>query len=489
MVQQDFRTIHEAGILTDIMKMVAGSDIPYLSDIGRRILGQKDPNSINISRNIAKSAAALTATFPVIVTEATQLEHAVMVSKSIERKAVEMLRMLFAANQITNVTGAQAYLNKFHNNIDSKMDLSGMNVDDVIDYMDNVTTNEMAVMSDVDMATRDGVVAECTRMVLEDTKNNIHHVLETGINQVSIRDFKVRGSLNEADVWKDHEAYVLQELQATTSTKTTSSTEWTGDHNQQRPGMFDTITHTQRVETEDPSDVDKVKSAFEIMNKGVIKTDVQKANEAVPSMVVINFISTIPGGSTVSSTAVIGVKAVLHYVSSEDMVNRVVLKHSDKHGLLNFIRATTREISFFNDFLFAIKRAKIDAVARSGKGSNSKMWKLLELRAHRSNLNRAAGKTNTDCAAITSIIISKAEVEFIKKEHRIDLSRPGALIGIMRGYNLMCAAIVDDVAERVDFLYDDGDSNFETLSFMALEREDSNGQLKKVINVLASKGR
>ena len=145
MVQQDFRTIHEAGILTDIMKMVAGSDIPYLSDIGRRILGQKDPNSINISRNIAKSAAALTATFPVIVTEATQLEHAVMVSKSIERKAVEMLRMLFAANQITNVTGAQAYLNKFHHNMSSGMDLSGMNVDDVIDYMDNVSTNEMAI--------------------------------------------------------------------------------------------------------------------------------------------------------------------------------------------------------------------------------------------------------------------------------------------------------------------------------------------------------
>jgi hypothetical protein len=53
----------------------------------------------------------------------------------------------------------------------------------------------------------------------------------------------------------------------------------------------------------------------------------------------------------------------------------------------------------------------------------------------------------------------------------------------------MCAVIVDDVAERVDFLYDDGEKQFETLSFMSLEREDSNGQLKKVINVLAARGR
>jgi hypothetical protein len=171
------------------------------------------------------------------------------------------------------------------------------------------------------------------------------------------------------------------------------------------------------------------------------------------------------------------------------MVNRIILKNGDKSGLFNLIRATTREISFFKDFLFAVKRAKIDAIAKSGRGSNSKIWKVLELRAHKSDLNRASGKNNTDCAAITSIIISKAEVELIKKEHRIDLMKVGTLIGIMRGYNLMCAVIVDDVAERVDFLYDDGEKQFETLSFMSLEREDSNGQLKKVINVLAARGR
>jgi hypothetical protein len=138
-MQQDFRTVHEAGLLRDILDLMSGSEIPYISDIGNRILGKKDTDNINISRNIAKSASALTATFPVIVTEATELEHAVMVSKSIERKAVEMLRMLFAANQITNVTGAHDYLNKFHNNIDTGIDYSKMDVDDVIDVMNNFT--------------------------------------------------------------------------------------------------------------------------------------------------------------------------------------------------------------------------------------------------------------------------------------------------------------------------------------------------------------
>jgi hypothetical protein len=351
-----------------------------------------------------------------------------------------------------------------------------MDVDDVIDVMNNVTESTTPM--------QDAVIAECIKAVCEDTKKNIHHVLETGLNQTSIRDFRVRGSLQEADIWNG-EGTVLNELQVSNGTKVSTRTDWRGGRN---PGIF-TTNSSRTVEEIDPNDPDKLKNAYEVLNKSVIKTYVQKANEAVPSMVIINFISTLDGGHTVSSSAVIGVKAVLHYVSSEEMINRIILKNSDKSGLVNFIRATTREISFFKDFLFAVKRAKIDAIAKSGRGSNSKIWKILELRAHKSDLNRAAGKNNTDCAAITSIILSKAEVELIKKEHRIDLMKVGTLIGIMRGYNLMCAVIVDDVAERVDFLYDDGEKQFETLSFMSLEREDSNGQLKKVINVLAARGR
>lgn len=477
-MQQDFRTVHEAGLLQDILEKMTDSSLPFLTDIGNRILGKKDSADVNISRNIAKSASALTATFPVIVTEATQLEHAVMVSKSIERKAVEMLRMLFAANQITNVTGAQAYLNKFHNNISADLDYSQMNVDDMIEYLNNV--QEGYEYTD----TANAAIEECMKIVCEDTKNNIHHVLETGLNEVSIRDFTVRGSINEANVIHTGDS-ILNELTYGSNKRTVEKTEERHNNATGRKEKYE----INSTEYDDANDIDKMKSAYEIINKGIIKTDVQKANEAVPSMVIINFVSNIGNGTTVNSTAVIGVKAVLHYVSSEDMVNRVILKHSDRRGLLNFIRATTREISFFKDFLFAIKRAKIDAVARSGRGSNSKIWKILELRAHKSDLNRAAGKNNTDCAAITSIIISKAEVELIKKEHRIDLMNAGVLVGVMRGYNLMCAAIVDDVAERVDFMYDDGSKRFETLSFMSLEREDSNGQLKKVINVLASRGR
>ena len=478
------QSFQEAEFLNDMLKAVADSDIDFISDISKRILGRKDPNEINISRNIAKSAAALTATFPVIVTEATQLEHAIMVSKAVERKAVEMLRMLFAANQITNVTGAQAYLNKFHNNIDYGTDLSDMDVDDVIEYSNKIHESELPGY-DYEL---EALTEQAKEEVIRKTKVNLIETLNTEKPTISIKEFRVRGKLDEADVWltspeDDIPKYnnILQEFQISADEKV--QTRYDGDPD----SIFSNkeITYTQT----DPNSPESVKFAYEMINKGVLPTDIKKANEAVPSMVVINFVTTIPGGQNVTSVAVIGVKAVLHYVTSEEMINRVVLKKSDNNTLLNFIRATTGEIEFFNDFLFAVKRAKIDAVARAGKGSNSKVWKILEIRADRSKLNRASGRKNTNCAAITTIVLSKAEVDLIKKEHRIDLMKAGQLISIMRGYNLMCAAIVDEVAERVDFKWDDGDKDFETLSFASLERDDSNGSLKKVITIMANNRR
>lgn len=485
-MKQDFYTIHEANFLSDLLGAMSDSDIAFLSDISKRILGKKDANEVNISRNIAKSAAALTATFPVLVTEATKLEHAMLVSKAVERKAVEMLRMLFAANQITSVTGAQAYLNRFHSNMDAGTDLSGMDVDDIIEYSNKIHESKLPGW-DLELS---AITEQAKQAVIEDTKRNILHTLETEKPSISLQEFKCRGNIENVSVWRgtgefnekiENPTNILNEFQISSNNRTTIT--YDGDPN----SIF--TNRTISVQQTDPNSPENMKASYDALTKGVIPTDVKKANEASPSMVIINFVSTIPGGQNVVNVAVIGVKAVLHYVSSEDMINRIVLKKSDNNTLLNFIRATTREIAFFDDFLFAVKRAKIDAVAKSGKGSNSKIWKILEIRADRSKLNRAAGKNNTGCAAITTIVISKAEVDLIKKEHRIDLMKPGMFVSIMRGYNFMCGVIVDDVAERVEFLWDDGDKNFESLTFDSLERDNDTAQLKKVITVMAGNRR
>lgn len=459
---QDYRTFNEAGFLSDILGLMAGSDIYLLSDIGKKILSttnNEDPMDFTVTTNIAKAASKLTATFPVLVTEATPVDQAVMVSKAIERKAVALLQMLFAANQITNAASAQKYLNRFYKQ-SSLIDLSDMDVDDIIDY-----TNKLSEEFAPDDPVRQAAIQEAIQEVINECKyGQDETVVTANLNETSINDYKVKQIMNEVRVWNQ------------TTTTTTR---------EKRDGLFGDVTTT--TITDEP-DTDALDKAYSAMSKTILKTDIQKANESVPSLMVVNFVTIVEGGNKVINTAVIGVKARLQYVSSQDMVNRIVLKHADRRGLVNFIRATTGEIKFFKDFLFAIDRAKVDAVAKSGKGSNSKIWKMLELTAHKAKLNKAAGIHNASAAAITTLVINQAEVDLIKKEHRIDLMKPGTLLSVMKGYNIMAAVIIDEVDEKCLFLYDDGSKVFETLSFMSLEREEGNGMYKKVINLM-TKGR
>lgn len=489
MKSRDYKTLHEANILTDLIDSVsnaANSPTTGIFDsikrgIGRKVLKQNYEDNYDgprINGNIAKSALALTAVFPVIVTEATDVDKAVMISKAIEKKAVTMLQMLFAANQITNASSATAYLNKFHNNLSSNLDLSSMDIDDVLSYADELNhMNEDA---------EDLPIGDAIKAIQEDIEN-MQYTLPMELDSNPLSNMKVSLVFEATRTWSTEKDRIRQN-QLTRTIKTRDSNK--DAHGRTISSLKTTTDKTEEYIPDDkePSP-DDIKKEYETIRNTIVDLDIKKANEAMPSLMIINFRTDLPDTKqVVMNTCVIGVKAMLHYVTSEDLVNRIILKNSDKNGLLNFIRATTGEIAFFKDFLFAVDRAKVDAVSKSGRGSSNKVWKLLELRANKLKMAKANNKAEVGCAAITTVIISQAEIELIKKIHRIDLSKPGNMLAIMKGYNLMAVAIVDDVSEKVQFLYDDGTKNYETLSFMSLEREESGSMYKKVIN-LAMKGR
>ena len=442
-----------------------------------------------MSSNIAKEAKGLTAVFPVLVSESVSVEQAQMIAKAAERKYVTMFQMLFAASQITDAKSAQSYLKKFHNNITSSLDLSDMTVDDVIDFANKLDEEVQTT------ALTNARITEATKAVLEDLAFNENYtkVLAENLNPVSLNNYKVKtvfGDYKATQVSEANDDYYTVEDRS-------DSTEWEGrDDNNGNVYKQRTNTTTRRtpITARDRAATLKDKNATlkdkaDIISKQIVATDIKKANEATPSLMIINFVTQADGrDNEIVNTAVIGVKCVIHYIPSSEMMNRMVLKNTDRRGLLNFIRATTGEIQFFRDFLFAIDRAKIDAVAKTSKGSNSRIWKMLEIRANRAKMNTTARADNAACAAITMLVLSKAEVDIIKQSYRLDLSKASTMLSVMKGYNFIGVAVIDEVNEKVDFLYDDGTKNFETISFMSLEREQGAGEYKKMINTLV-KGR
>ena len=148
------------------------------------------------------------------------------------------------------------------------------------------------------------------------------------------------------------------------------------------------------------------------------------------------------------------------------------------------VRASTGEISFWRDFVFALDRARVDALNSARKGSSAKMWKVLERRATKNRLSK--WKANrADSSPITTLVVSQDELEYLKKEYDINLENRNIALKLMEEYNFMGIVIVDEPAESASFIWDEGnDAHYETLSFRNLERESDDKNYRKVINLM-----
>jgi hypothetical protein len=234
----------------------------------------------------------------------------------------------------------------------------------------------------------------------------------------------------------------------------------------------------------DPKDLAQFyKNMADAQSNMILDTDAKKANELQPSLMLVNYTYKNDQGYYCPAQFVCGVKCRLVPVDPMDISDRILVKHQDKNVLFNFIRATTGETAFVKDFLFAIDKAKIDAMSQSRTGSSNKMWKVLERRANLSKYRQYFSKTN-DCAMITTLGVSKELAEYIKKENGIDLEKPKVAAQIMEGYNLMGFVIIDEATEVDRFLWDNGERYYETITFNNLEREQSGGEYKKALNLM-----
>ncbi len=225
------------------------------------------------------------------------------------------------------------------------------------------------------------------------------------------------------------------------------------------------------------------KARFDMLKGQVLDSDIKKANELQPSMMIINFyVNNDKDRLEVIKDAVIGVKAKLYPMDSQEIIDRIDKKSEEQSLLVRFKRVTTRELSFFKDFLFALDKAKIDVVERNNKGSKAKLWQTLETRARAYKAGKYAGSASA--APITTLVVSQDEVEYLKKFKGIDLESYKSARKIFDGYNFMCICIVDESLEVAKFLFDTGEDNWEVLSFTSLDRESSDATYKKVVNLM-----
>ena len=489
----------------------------FLRDVVDVINSVKDFDEVEWIKNknklgsIAKRASNLILVFPVVVSNSLSIQTASLISKAIERKCVALLRILFASINMTSMNSLEDYISQFHTNISK-----GLTMDEFITVVD-----KLSEAGEIEITDRDAY-----EMVKEDMKN-INFYLSTALNEVSLNDYECytnrNGDINITpkkiqledtnsdlnDTAKqmlmlnkiaNRRQNAIQDDMEKHYADIRAAQQITAAQNRALQSNIDTLVADVKASTDannkqlksaikyldkkaksspDPT----LKDTIEYFNKQLLPQDVAKANELMPTLVTVNFTTVNPEGVKNTATGIIGVKAKLYPVDSMEIITRISSKYSTNNTLFNLVRASTREISFFKDFAFAIDKAKIDAINMAKKSDNSSMFKLLERRATKNKFSSLLKKN--DASPITSLVLSQEEVEYLKKYHNTDMEKSYITRTILESYNLMDIVIADESLEVARFLFDDGDGIFETMTFDSLEKEAKDSSYKKVINLMS----
>lgn len=467
-----YESIHET-VVADILETI--KDGVHLVD------GVVKPKSANVrmSSSLARATSGLTLVFPVVITNTLPIETASMIAKAIERKNVSMLQMAFSAYNITNAPDALEHLAKFHKNLK----LGHMSLDDFMDTMEMLDESTTITITD-------------KNAVNEDCKRNINFVLKPSINEKSLMSFKestVYGQTYVTEARKD--SYESRKVNADLLSRLQKERQ----HKEDRADVAAklAVDKERNAISRDRNDIDRDKldldsrkalgQASDQMRQyyasQLLPSDVKKANEMQPSMMLVNFyVNDADRDLNIAQQAVCGVKSKLYAVDSSDIINKIITKHIDSDIVLKLVKVSSREISFVKDFLLGIDDAKLDSLSKSRKGSGSRIFKALERRALKGKIRKSLRLENS-AKAITSLVISSEEAEDLKKYNNIDVMQPRVITPIMEKLNLLYFLVVDSTSEAVHMITD-GDDEFESYSFTALERESGDSSYKKVINLM-----
>lgn len=503
-------------------------------------LFNKQKNGPYLRGSISNYTKGLTMTFPMLCDNSLSPETASMLSRANERYIVTMLQMLFASAQFNSTDGFDV-ISSIHKNIKVRKSL-----DDYIDAVDNFVGMESTDISKADMA-------DAVRKMEGELKKPLSNFPTDSFSAKSLNDYQVfrfgnqtmvkEHVLNEAPILGNADKLVMdfsaepKEIQNVGSKDAyvgknskfifanVDGSELNMVQKDQNDAIFKSIqslhklsdmqiaqmkmnlanqqfNHQKELDTvrkeldkakldqiKRQNDIQDLQNQYDQITKQILDTDIKKANEMAPTLMVVSYNEIDPNSGEMKSKRafVAGVKSRLIAVDSADIVDRIVAKNKTQLSFLNFIRATTGEISFLADFILCLKQAKIDAKNSIKKGEAARVWKTLESLSIKNN-RRKLRKSGNDASAITTLVINQETVNMINKQYEFDLESISNAWQIMNAYNLLGIMIADESTETVKILYS-GHDMWETQAYSYLEKESNDKSYRKIINLIGQNRR
>ena len=477
------------GKLSDLLQSMRGmkdfvNDAREIKNAGMKEISQ---------RSLARQSSAATLQFPVVISKSITLETAQTVTKALERQYAIFVQMVISLNPYLDLSkdSIPSYLGKIHQNNPNVLDLLNESCTSV--YSDEAY--ELYVLMSINEGCNGQVLKSNAEQMfsveefLNPNKVNDLYKPKTitrSVAESSLDYFCKKNHIVMEDVYSDiddaKDQVDLKKIELKNKIKT-----------QSQEDMIKALGDEEKQKREDAMqrakfDHDIAKAQAEYRTKTQVKladNDVKKANELVPTTLSVSL--QVKDGQSFGGITnfVLGIKGLMHPVNSNDMISNLVDGFKSGNKFFNFIRWTTGEISFLKDLLFNVNGIKEDVIKKHAKG-NSHWWSTLKRRRTLAKMKNVFG--GSKILPNVSIVCSMEEVAEMQDVYGMDLMDPKVVRKMMDRYFLLGFVVVDEAQELCHFIFD-GESNYQTLSFKGLEKENNNKNEFKEIYKMINSGR
>lgn len=425
------------GILKDIITIAndaGGLTADSLNDIfdddeGGRFVRKAEPVSYD---SIAKQAKKGVMQFPAIASRSLSFENMVMIAKASEKNFAALLQVIFSLNQVTTADSPLEYIEQFHQNTNTTIH----GPSDVIGYVFN-------------------------SMIPETVKDKIHNLIAEG-NMTYDQKYNMN-TIQSMFLPKDPKLVLTVEAKQGNTIILP----------QKKSVILNVSPSAYATGGKGKSSGDKNPSGLQLPKDIFTDASMKKANELMPTMMHVRILKESKSGeNSIFIDFIVGVKASIHPVDSQDIITHLVNLFQERGKLFNFIKWTTGEISFFKDLLFNIDAIKGE-ISDTRVGKSSQWWSVLKNIKAKRKLHSFTRRNPVLPNAI--LIISMEEVEYIKANYGYDLLEDKSGQKIVDGFNILQVVIVDASSE-VAYFFADGSERWDLITFKCLERESGNAE-------------
>ena len=196
--------------------------------------------------------------------------------------------------------------------------------------------------------------------------------------------------------------------------------------------------------------------------------EVKKANDVMPYTISVRLMAVNDKNEFVQfMDFILGVKAILHPISSDEIIENVQRVLKNQNPIFKFIRWTTGEISLVKNLILNLDDIKSDALYKA-HGRNPWFSQLKRLKEKRFGIH----DFTVPHALIpnSTLVITQYEVDYLKNKYAINLEDVKIARRMIDSLFLMAFIIVDDGSGTVEILYKD-EPAYQTYALETLERD------------------